>query len=185
VTTQRGDKEVTQGTRHKLRLDLIPVRLIAEVGKVLTYGAAKYEDRNWEKGNDWDKYYAAALRHLYAWWSREECDSESKLSHLAHAITDLAFLLEYEVTMRSCDNRPKGAPWEPYLEIDCAEKLPPTPAYVSPYWSGMERLRQNVVSMMNVSTPMCEPPSDSIDRPMNYPSNSWFRRILGSLNFWS
>ena len=34
----------------KVRLDLLPVRPILDVGQVLTFGAVKYQPRNWEKG---------------------------------------------------------------------------------------------------------------------------------------
>ena len=51
---------------EKVRLDLLPVRPLLEVGRVLTFGAKKYEPRNWEKGFSWSRPYAATLRHLFA-----------------------------------------------------------------------------------------------------------------------
>lgn len=54
---------------EKVRLDLLPVKPLLDVGKVLTYGANKYSPRNWERGFVWSRPYAAALRHLFAWFS--------------------------------------------------------------------------------------------------------------------
>lgn len=81
----------------KLRLDLLPIPVLEEVSKVLTLGAKKYGDRNWESGISFSRVYAASLRHLFAWWNKEARDKESNLSHLAHAICCLMFLLFYEL----------------------------------------------------------------------------------------
>lgn len=80
----------------KLRLGLIPPELWEELGKVMTYGAGKYEDRNWERGMDWHRPYDSALRHILAWSKGETLDPESGCHHLASAIANLTFLLTYE-----------------------------------------------------------------------------------------
>ena len=90
----------------KNRLELWPVRPYEDVGWVLTYGARKYEDRNWEKGMSWSRLYGATLRHLFAWWRGEDKDPESDLSHLAHAACNIMFLLEFESTRKDFDDRP-------------------------------------------------------------------------------
>lgn len=77
-------------------MDLVPVALIDEVAAVLTVGAQKYGDNNWRGGMRWGRPYAAALRHLYDWWRGEDMDPETGLSHLAHAVCNLAFLIEYQ-----------------------------------------------------------------------------------------
>lgn len=92
----------------KVRMDLIPVSMLTGVGKVLTFGAKKYGDRNWEAGIKWSRVYAAALRHLMAWWGGEEYDQESGLPHLYHATCCLAFLIEYSGTKTEFDDRPLG-----------------------------------------------------------------------------
>ena len=91
----------------KLRLDLLPVRPLLDVGKVLTFGAKKYSERNWEKGFAWSRPYAATLRHLFAWWSGETYDPETGLNHLAHALCEIMFLLEFSYTHEEMDDRPK------------------------------------------------------------------------------
>lgn len=77
------------------RYDLVPADAQLEVAKVMAFGAKKYGERNWERGMPWHKPFRAALSHLYAFWRGEEKDSESGLSHLAHAACSVLFLLAY------------------------------------------------------------------------------------------
>lgn len=74
---------------------LLPLASIRQVVKVLTYGAKKYDRDNWRKV-DAQRYYAAFMRHFYAWYTGEVRDPESGLPHLAHCLTNLIFL--YELT---------------------------------------------------------------------------------------
>ena len=87
-----------EGVKHdgeKPRWDLLPIEPIEQVVGVLTYGAKKYDDENWRKvDNQRRRYYAAALRHIVAWWKGEKLDPESGYHHLAHAICCLVFLME-------------------------------------------------------------------------------------------
>lgn len=82
---------------EKPRWDLLPWKGAEEVVGVLTFGAKKYGPDNWRsvEGSRW-RYFAAAMRHLVAWWSGESTDPESGFKHLAHAICCLLFLLEVE-----------------------------------------------------------------------------------------
>ena len=100
--------EAQKSDTEKNRLDLLPVRPLLDVGKVLTFGAKKYQPRNWEKGFVWSRPYAAALRHLFAWWARETYDKETGLNHLAHALCEIMFLLEFSYTHPELDDRPQG-----------------------------------------------------------------------------
>ena len=101
-------QQATKADSEKVRLELLPVRPLLDVGKVLTFGAKKYSERNWEKGLAWSRPYAAALRHLFAWWSGETYDKETGLTHLAHALCEIMFLLEFSYTHVEMDDRPKG-----------------------------------------------------------------------------
>jgi len=80
---------------EKNRLDLIPPEAIEELGKILTHGAKKYSDRNWELGMDWGRVFGATQRHLWAFWKGEDYDKDSKELHLSHALCCLAFLVTY------------------------------------------------------------------------------------------
>lgn len=82
----------------KLRFDLVPINAVTELAKVLSFGAAKYAPNGWQKVEDpINRYYAALLRHLFAWRAGEKIDPESGLSHLSHVITNVVFLLEFEL----------------------------------------------------------------------------------------
>lgn len=110
-TITLNDKD--KGAKHdqgKLRMDLIPVYPLRQWAEVLTFGAEKYEDRNWEKDIAWSRVYAAAQRHLLAFWDGEDKDEESHLPHLAHAMCCLSFLLEYSKTYKEGDDRPSKLP---------------------------------------------------------------------------
>jgi len=79
-------------------MHLLPPKAINEVAKVLTFGAQKYDEENWRKlDNLQSRYTSGALRHIFAHIDSETLDTESGLSHLAHAICCLLFKLEIEL----------------------------------------------------------------------------------------
>lgn len=92
--------------RDKIRMELLPPELLAGTAAVLTFGAEKYGERNWELGMDWGRPYGALLRHMNAWWAGEALDQETGLSHLWHAACCLSFLIAYEQRQIGRDNRP-------------------------------------------------------------------------------
>jgi len=79
----------------KLRWDLLPIDCVEDVVKILSFGANKYGPNNWQ-GVEEDRYYAALMRHLSASRQGELNDEESGLSHLAHAMCNVVFLLWFE-----------------------------------------------------------------------------------------
>tara|TARA_R100001480_G_scaffold17929_3_gene27283 strand:+ start:5688 stop:6122 length:435 start_codon:yes stop_codon:yes gene_type:complete len=83
---------------EKPMMHLLPPKAINEVAKVLTFGAQKYDEENWRKlDNLQSRYTSGALRHIFAHIDSETLDTESGLSHLAHAICCLLFKLEIEL----------------------------------------------------------------------------------------
>lgn len=87
------------GVKHdqeKPDYTLLPYGAVEEVVKVLTYGAKKYSRENW-KYVDSLRYEAATMRHFSAYMQGEKLDPESGISHLAHAVTSLLFLLQKEL----------------------------------------------------------------------------------------
>lgn len=89
----------------KVRLELLPVRALEEVGKVLTLGAAKYADDNWRKGMSWRRCLGAGIRHTFSFLRGENLDPETGLCHLAHATCCLLFVLTYFLTKTGTDDR--------------------------------------------------------------------------------
>ena len=91
-------KKFDQG---KTRWELVHWKAAEEEAEVLTHGAKKYDDNNWIKVLQGEggkaRYFAAALRHIFAWWRGETHDPESGLHHLANARCCLMFLMYGEV----------------------------------------------------------------------------------------
>jgi Domain of unknown function (DUF5664) len=85
---------------------LLPTDAVRCVVRVLSFGAVKYGARNWERGMDWSRCYAACQRHLAAWWEGEKTDPETGFSHLWHAGCCLMFLIAYEQRAIGTDDRP-------------------------------------------------------------------------------
>lgn len=77
----------------KPRYELVPPIAIKAMAEVITYGAKKYQANNWQTCTDTDRFVGAIYRHIEAWRAGEELDPESGLHHLAHAMTNLAYLL--------------------------------------------------------------------------------------------
>lgn len=105
------------GIKHddgKPMLDLISPAMVMEVGRVLTFGAQKYDAHNWRKGITYSRLIAAALRHIFKWLAGRDQDSESGLSHLAHAVCCLMMIIEFQAEGRDDElddrHRPGGAP---------------------------------------------------------------------------
>lgn len=98
----------------KIRMDLLPVLPLLEVGRVYTMGAKKYADRNWEKGIAYSRIYGAMMRHLLAFWSGEdtheviEGDSSTECHHLASVVFGALALMEFERTHAELDDRPSS-----------------------------------------------------------------------------
>lgn len=101
-----GGSEGRKDDAEKNRVDLLPFDALEEVAKVLTFGARKYADRNWERGMDWMRVFGGVMRHMWAWVRGEDRDPESGLLHLAHATCDTLFLLAYALRTVGIDNRP-------------------------------------------------------------------------------
>ncbi len=89
----------------KARYDLIPPFAQEQYARVLTRGATKYGDRNWEKGMPWSKILASLERHLYAIKRGEDYDPETGELHSAHVMCNAAFLTEYYNIFPQGDDR--------------------------------------------------------------------------------
>ena len=99
-----GGKKADLGKR---RLDLLDPLALNGIADVLTFGATKYGDRNWEQGIEWSRVYGAALRHLLAFWGGEDLDPETGLPHVDHAACNIHFLARYIRTHKNLDDRTK------------------------------------------------------------------------------
>lgn len=97
------------GIKHdagKIPWELFPWLAAQEVCKVLREGAKKYLPRNWEKGMNHSRMYAASLRHHIQYFTGEDLDPEWALHHLAHAACETLMLLELILKGKGTDDRP-------------------------------------------------------------------------------
>ena len=93
------------------RYDLLPVTALDAAAEHFGRGAAKYEDRNWERGYNWSLSYGALLRHLTAWWNGEDMDPDPEMagSHHLDAVLFHAMVLRTFATRNTDkDDRPHG-----------------------------------------------------------------------------
>lgn len=98
-------KEFMKFDGDKLRYDLVPPSAIKAMADVLTFGARKYKPNNWKECQEPERYLAALYRHLEAWRAGETHDQDSGFHHLAHAMTNLAFMLELNYNPTEWSNK--------------------------------------------------------------------------------
>jgi len=96
--------------KHKLPMHLISPMAVEELARALRHGAEKYGERNWEPGLKYSRLYAAAQRHLVAWWGGEDLDPETGETHIAHAFATMMMLTHFTRQVRTdLDDRPDPA----------------------------------------------------------------------------
>lgn len=84
----------TKHDQGKWRFSLLPSAQLLQIIQVLEFGSNKYAVDNWKTVPEAKtRYFDACIRHLTSWWQDEKNDSESGLSHLAHAGCCILFLM--------------------------------------------------------------------------------------------
>jgi len=78
----------------KGRYDLITPHGLKRLAKHYEAGAAKYDDRNWEKGMPVSRCFDSAVRHLYQW-----LEGSQEEDHLAAAAWNIFAIMHYEATL--------------------------------------------------------------------------------------
>lgn len=100
IVVARENVGVGEGRKDDSEKDcrpgLIAWEMIDGIGRVLAFGAKKYDAGNWAKGMAWSRPWDALHRHLNAWASGETKDPETGFSHLWHAGCCLMFLIAFE-----------------------------------------------------------------------------------------
>jgi hypothetical protein len=90
--------------QEKLMYNLIPTSTLQGLAEVLTMGAKKYTPNGWKTvPNATERYYSALFRHLLAWRNGEKVDPESNLHHLKHALINIAFILDLDLSAGKID----------------------------------------------------------------------------------
>ena len=81
----------------KVRLELITPDTLLSLGRVLTFGAAKYSAYSWRKVSR-GRYIGALLRHLMAYMADpNSVDAESGLRHSEHLLCNAMFLNDEKI----------------------------------------------------------------------------------------
>jgi len=105
-----ANPKTAQGAK-KVPLHLVPPALMHYSAAAFADGAEKYGPYNWREARiSASTYYAAALRHMMAWWDGEEVAQDSGVHHLGHAAACLAMILDTMGSERLNDNRPAAGP---------------------------------------------------------------------------
>lgn len=81
----------------KVKLELIPAEWTWALGLVLTRGAIKYAERNWERGMKWSYCVGCIGRHVVKFLTGERYDKETGCHHLAHAAWNCLALMTYDI----------------------------------------------------------------------------------------
>jgi hypothetical protein len=92
----------------KLRMDLIPPETDKSYAEVLTLGASKYSDRNWEKGVPYMTCIASLKRHLNDFELGEDINvKDGNLYHVQHMQFWVNALVTFSLRNRTdLDDRP-------------------------------------------------------------------------------
>lgn len=102
---EQESKEVfIKADAGKTQWSLLPFDELEDVVKVLEMGAKKYSKDNWKKCDNTERYKDALMRHTIAYVKGDKVDSESGLSHLAHAMCNCLFLMYFDRKQKDGSN---------------------------------------------------------------------------------
>ena len=102
----------------KARYDLLHPDAIKGLVGVLTHGANKYGDRNWEEGMLWSKVIPSLKRHLAAIENGIDYDEEDHLLHVDHLQANAHFLSAYYRIYPQGDDRVQKYAKMPKIGLD-------------------------------------------------------------------
>ena len=107
----------------KLRYDLQHPVATKGLVTVLTGGAKKYAERNWENGMKWSNVISSLKRHLAAIEAGEDYDEESGQLHIDHVQCNAHFLSAYYTIYPQGDDRPLSYLTSNKIGLDIDEVL--------------------------------------------------------------
>jgi Domain of unknown function (DUF5664) len=94
--------------RAKPAMSFVPPSALLLEAVVMRLGASKYDPFNWQADPiDATTYYDAAMRHLMSWFTGEDNDPQSGVSHLAHVRACCGILIDSIESGILIDNRPR------------------------------------------------------------------------------
>lgn len=93
--------------KGKVRLELIPPEWTWGLGEVLTQGALKYADRNWELGLSYSDVIGCGKRHREKYMLGEMYDTETGCHHLLHSAWNDLAIVTFDVRGLGINDLPK------------------------------------------------------------------------------
>lgn len=108
----------------KPRYDLIPPEALDQLALLYARGAVKYGEGNWLKGMTWGRYFAAGMRHGWAWWRGERVDPETGIHHCIAAAWNFIACFTYEERGLGQDTRPLVAGMAPAASVAAPKAQP-------------------------------------------------------------
>lgn len=94
VTALTGAQRDNQ--EGKLRFDLIGLHMLKRLARLLAAGAAKYEERNWEKGQEAGRTLASLWRHVVAYQEGDRVED-----HLAAIVFNAMSIMHVEEEVKA------------------------------------------------------------------------------------
>lgn len=88
-------------------LSLLPLSATGPIAKAMMVGQEKYGRFNYRQGLAASRLIAACARHLFKWFSGQDTDPETGVSHLGHAGANIIMLLDLEALGQLDDDRDK------------------------------------------------------------------------------
>lgn len=82
--------------QDKPRWDLLPYNAIEQIAIIMTQGAEKYGDYNWQKVEK-ERYQAAMMRHFCEYMNGNSLDKDSGMMHISHVLVNALFLVWKEL----------------------------------------------------------------------------------------
>lgn len=101
VTSTTGAEKGTKEARY----DLIPVPALDYLARLYGKGAQKYAEHNWRLGYNYSLSYAAAQRHMNAFWAGEDIDPETGVPHPINAAFHMFALATFLTEHPEMDDR--------------------------------------------------------------------------------
>ena len=101
VTSTTGAEKGTKEARY----DLIPVPALDYLARLYGKGAQKYAEHNWRLGYNYSLSYAAAQRHMNAFWAGEDIDPETQVPHVINAAFHMFALATFLTEHPEMDDR--------------------------------------------------------------------------------
>ena len=152
-------------------LHTIDPEMLLAWGRVLTFGAQKYHQRNFmvAPGMAWGRVYDSCLGHLLKFWAGEWLDEESGEPHIAHILCNLQFLWTYHQhpQYRLSDDRPASVEYAGITYADWEERFnearSPLPSPPPP-----ERRASEAIDAQIRASEALPKPADFNGEPMPY-----------------